>query len=350
MILDCLKKVLQPTDLTVEEASAAMEEILSGEATATQMAALLVTLAMKGETEDELWGMGRVLRGKTYLFSQYGPVEVGLSNSERRLLQPEQFSAGVGKPAATFNISSAVAFVVAGAGARVLQQGYRSAANELQSAGVLEALGINTRIHSAKIARCVAETGLGFVFEPVISAAMERILFAFREIPVPTVFHLLLPLLNPGGAPALVIGVHSTAMVEPVARVAARLGLCRAFVFHGTDGLDEITNTGATRLAELRDGGIHSSLIEPGDFEFPLVDLDDLAGGDAQVCAEQIRAVLGGEPGPRRQVVLLNAAPGIVCAGKARNLTEGIRAAEQAIDSGRAKRVLENLARLSQQD
>jgi anthranilate phosphoribosyltransferase len=350
MILECLKKALQPASLTSEEAAEAMEEILVGQATPTQTAALLVALAMKGETEDELWGMARVLRGKTYLFSQYGPVEVGLSNSERRRLQPEGLSPGGAEPAATFNISSAVAFVVAGAGARVLQQGYRSTDNELESAAVLEALGINTRIHPAKIARCVGEAGLGFVFEPVISETMERLLFAFREIPVPTAFHFLLPLLNPGGAPALVIGVHSAAMTEPVARVAARSGVHRAFVVHGTDGLDEITNTQATRVVELRDGKIYSSLIEPGDFEFPVVNLADLAGGDAQVCAEQIRAVLAGETSARRDVVLLNAAPGIVCAGKARDLLHGVRVAEQAIDSGQALRVLERVAQISHKD
>ena len=353
VILDGLEKVLRPSHLTAEEASAAMEEILSGQATPTQMCALLVALAMKGETEDELWGMARVLRGKTYLFSQYGPVEVGLCNSERRLLQRETPAVGLrpenAEPAATFNISTAVAFVVAGAGIRVLQQGHRSAGNELESAGVLEALGINTRIHPAKIARCVAEAGLGFVFEPVISEAMERLLFAFREIPIPTAFQLLLPLLNPGGAPALVVGIHSAAMIETVARVAARMGVRRAFVLHGSDGLDEITNTGATAVAELNDGKTYCYRIEPADLGFPRVCLEDLAGGDALVCAEQILAVLGGEPGPRRQVVLLNAAPGIFCGRIAQNLTEGIRVAEQAIDSGRALRVLNNLAQLTLQ-
>lgn len=348
MILDCLKKALRPVDLTAEEASAAMVEILSGEATNTQAAALLMALAMKGEAEDELWGMLRILQGKRYLFSQYGPVEVGLSNSERRWLQPEGFSAGRGHSAVTFNISSAVAFVVAGAGVRALQQGYRSADHELESAGVLEALGINTRIHPTGIARCVAETGLGFVFEPVISETMERLQFAFREIPVPTAFHLLLPLLNPGGASTLVTGVHSVAAVDPVGRVAAKMNLRHAFVFHGTDGLDEITNTGATTVIELRQDQLRRHRIEPGDFGLPVVDLKDLAGGDAQVCAEQVRAVLAGEPGPRRQVVLLNAAPGIVCAGRARDLAEGVRVAEHSIDSGRASEVLESLARLSQ--
>ena len=353
MILDCLEKVLMPSDLTGEEASAAMEEILSGQATPTQTAALLVALAMKGETEGELWGMARILRGKTYLFSQYGPVEVGLCNSERRLLHPETplvgLSSGSGEPAATFNISSAVAFVMAGAGVHVLQQGHRSADSDLESAGVLEALGINTQIHSGKIARGVAEVGLGFVFEPVISEAMERLVFAFREIPLPTAFNLLLPLLNPGGAPALVVGVPSARMTETVANVVARLGVRRAFVFHGSDGLDEITNTGPTVLVEVRDGAPRLDRIEPGDFGFPVVRPEELAGGDAQVCAEIIRSILQGEPGPRRQVVLLNAAPGIVCAGKARDLSEGVRVAEQAIDSGQALRVLERLARFTHQ-
>src|SRR3990172_7941422 len=184
MILDCIEKVFHGQDLTVEQAAAAMEEILAGEATATQSSALLVALAMKGETEQELLGMARVLRGKTYLFSQYGPVEVGLCNRERRLLLPE--------------------------------------IEGQESAGVLESLGINTRLPGWKIARGVAEVGLGFVFEPVISEAMEQLSFAYREIPVPTAFQLLVPMLDPGGAPGLVIGVHSARMTETVGRVVAQ--------------------------------------------------------------------------------------------------------------------------------
>src|ERR1035437_6104879 len=184
-----------------------MEEILSGEATSTQTSAFLVALAMKGETEEELLGMARVLRGKAYLFSQYGPVEVGLANTERRMLTGAGPAvAEADAPGSTFNIASAVAFVVAGAGVRVLQQGHRTSSNELaggselESAAVIESLGINTRLPAWKIAQCLAEVGLGFVYEPVISQAMEQILFAFREIPVPTAFNLLLPMLNPGGA------------------------------------------------------------------------------------------------------------------------------------------------------
>ncbi|MBI4443420.1 MAG: anthranilate phosphoribosyltransferase [Acidobacteria bacterium] len=353
MILDCIEKVFHGQNLTVEQAAAAMEEILSGEATATQSSALLVALAMKGETEQELLGMARVLRGKTYLFSQYGPVEVGLCNSERRLLLPESEeqesrSAGVA-PGATFNISTAVAFVAAGAGVRLLQQGHRSANSELESAGVLEALGINTRLPVWKIARGVAEVGLGFVFEPVISQAMEQLSFAYREIPVPTAFQLLLPMLDPGGAPGLVIGVHSARMTETVANVVAQLGVRRAFVFHGSDGLDEITNTGPTTLAEVREGRISVSQIQPGDFGFPVVRLEELAGGDASQCAVVIRSILQGEAGPRRHVVLLNAAPVIVCAGKAKDLAEGVKLAAEAIDSGRALQALERMAAFSQQ-
>lgn len=346
MILDALEKVLHGANLTVEESSAIMEEILSGQATATQTSALLIALAMKGETEEELLGMARILRGKTYLFNQYGPVEVGLSNTERRMLldTPPDASRSPVEPGATFNIASAVAFVVAGAGVRVLQQGHRSANSDLESAAVLEALGINTRIPAWKVAQCMDGAGLGFVFEPVISEAMEHLLFAYREIPVPTAFNLLLPMLNPGGAPALVLGVHSAAITETVARVLARMGVRRAFVFHGSDGLDEITNTGPTALAEVREGQIQLSRIEPGEFGVPAGRLEDLEGGDARKSADLILAVLQGEQGARRNVVLLNAAPGIVCGRKARDLAEGVRVAAESIDSGRALGVLRQLA------
>ena len=353
MILESLEKVVGCGDLAAEEASAAMEEILSGQASSTQMAALLVALAMKGETESELFGMAQTLRGKAYLFNQYGPVEVGLSNTERRMLShpaaPAEGVAGAAEPAATFNISSAVAFVVAGAGVHVLEQGHRSGNSELESAGVLEALGVSTRIPAWKIAQCVADVGLGFVFEPVISEAMERVLFAYQEIPVPTAFNLLLPMLNPGGAPALVLGVHAAEITRTVARVVARMGVRRAFVFHGSDGLDEITNTGPTELVEVQDGQTRVSRIEPGDFGFPAVRLEELAGGDARQNAEMVLSVLRAEAGPRRNVVLLNAAPGIVCGGKARDLAEGVQVAAQSIDSGQALRVLQRLAAFTQQ-
>src|SRR5207247_1536408 len=182
MILECLEKVLHRNHLTSDEAAAAMEEILSRQATDTQTAALLVSLAMKGEQDETLYGMAVALRGKTYLFDQYGTVDVGLSNSERGMLlgsNPTRAGAsGTIGPGSTFNIASAVAFVVAGAGVRVLQQGHRSSNSDLESGTVLEALGINTRTPPFKIAQCIAEAGLGFVFEPVISGAMERIHFA----------------------------------------------------------------------------------------------------------------------------------------------------------------------------
>ena len=353
MILDCLEKVLHRQNLTVEEASTVMEEILAGDASPTQMAALLIALSMKGETEEELLGMARTLRGKTYLFNHYGPVEVGLANTERRMLaQAAPFhdgSAAAPEPASTFNIASAVAFVVAGAGLHVLQQGHRSADNGLESAAVLEVLGINTRIPAWKIAQCVAEVGLGFVFEPLISEAMEHLIFAFREIPVPTAFNLLLPMLNPGGAPSLVLGIHSAAFTATVARVAARMGVRHAFVFHGSDGLDEITNTGPTILAEVLNNQTQINHISPGDFGFPAGRLEDLEGGDARRSADIILSLLKGESGARRNVVLLNAAPGMVCGGRARDLAEGVRVAAQSIDSGKALRVCERLAAMTNQ-
>ena len=211
-------------------------------------------------------------------------------------------------------------------------------------------MGIYTRLPVWKVARSVAEVGLGFVFEPVISEAMQHLLFAYHEIPIPTSFHLLLPLLNPGGAPGLVVGVHSARITETMGRVVAQLGVRRAFIFHGSDGLDEITNTGPTTLVEVREGQISVSRIQPGDFGFPVVRLEELTGGGAPQCAEIIRSILRGESGPQRHVVLLNAAPAIVCGGKARNLAEGVRMAAESIDSGRAIQVLERLAEFSRQD
>jgi anthranilate phosphoribosyltransferase len=346
-ILDGLEKVLQRSDLTREEAAGITQEILSGEATPVQEAAFLVALSMKGETEAELLGVASVLRGKTYFFNQHGPIEVGLSSSEHRLLLASRASRGAASrdgAASTFNISTAVALVVAGAGVRVLQQGYRSQDWGLESSGVLEALGINTEIPAWKIDRGVAEVGVGFVFEPVISEVMGCLLFAFREIPVPTVFDLTLPLLNPGGAPGLVVGIHSAKLTETVARVVSQMGVRQAFVFHGSDGLDAITNTGPTQLAEVRDGVVGVHPIQPGDFGFPIARLEELSGGDAKRNAELITEILQGKPSARRNVVLLNAAPAIVCAGKAHNLAEGIRVAAEGIDSGRALQVLERLA------
>ncbi len=352
-ILDGLEKVLRKENLTAAEAAAVTQEILSGEASPIQEAAFLVALSMKGETDQELAGVAAVLRGKTYYFNQYGPVQVGLSSSEHRLLLASRSSSGEAAradgAASTFNISSAVALVVAGAGIHVLQQGYRSQDWGLESSGVLEALGINTRVPVWKIDRSVAEVGVGFVFEPVISEVMGCLQFAFREIPVPTVFDLTLPLLNPGGAPALVVGIHSARLTETVARVVAQLGVSQAFVFHGSDGLDAITNTGPTQLAEVNQGSIRLHQIQPGDFGFPLARLEELSGGDAKRNAEIITAILHGEAGPRRNVVLLNAAPAMVCAGKARDLAEGVRVAAEAIDSGSAARILERLAAFTQQ-
>ncbi len=354
MILECLDKLLHRRDLTAGEAAFVMREILSGEASPTQTAAVLIALAVKGETEDELLGMVRELRGKAYLFNQYGPVEVGLSNTERRMLLPSQVAGSTGatgseatEPGATFNIASAVAFVVAGAGIKVLQQGHRTLGSGLESAAVLELLGIETRLPSWKIARCVGEAGLGFVFEPVISEAMEHLLFAFREIPIPTAFNLLLPMLNPGNAPALVLGVHSAAITKTVAAVLANLGVRRAFVVHGSDGLDEITNTGSTLIAEVGDGSVRTMDIEPNNAGLPPGRLEDLAGGDARRSAEIIISVLKGEQGPRRNVVLMNAAPGIVCGGKARNLPEAVQVAAESIDSGRAWGVLQRVVALT---
>ena len=332
-----------------------MEEILSGDASAgANVGASGRPPAMLGRNPSGVAGnVAQALHAKTYLFGQYGPIDVGMACMERKLLasrEPSPSGAGTQGPAGTFNISTAAALVVAASGAHVLQQSYRSQDADLESSAVLEALGVSTRVPAPRIDRMVAEAGVGFVFEPVISETMERLRFAFQEIPVPTIFALLLPLLNPGGAPNLVVGVHSAELTQKMAEVVADMGVRRAFVFRSSDGLDAISNTGTTQLFEVRQGAISAHEIRAGDFGLPAAHLDDLGGGNAATNAEIILEILRGQPGARRNIVLLNAAPGIVCAGKASSLEEGIRLAADAVDSGRALSVLQSLVNLSHQE
>lgn len=350
MIFDCLEKILHGSSLTTEESSAVMEEILSGEASLTQESAFLVALAMKGESEAELLGMLRSLREKAPFLHQYGPVEVAISNTDRgAFLLPRSFgeARSGGKPGDSFDVGTAAAFVVAGAGVHALQQALCSDDRSMGSDMVLEALGIDTRLSAAAIGQCVSAVGIGFVFEPVSTEAMERFRLAYRDIPVPTAFNLLLSMLNPGGAPAMVLGVHSVALQQTVAGTLARMGVRQAFVFAGGDGPKETANDGRATVAELRKSNVQVGLLDPADFGFPAVGQEDLSAGEAPNNAEAILSVLQGEQGSRRNLVLLSAAPGIVCGGKARDLAEGVRVASSAIDSGEALRRVRSLADLS---
>jgi anthranilate phosphoribosyltransferase len=237
---------------------------------------------------------------------------------------------------------------VAGAGLKVAKHGNRSSSTLCGSADVVETLGISIELTPAQVGRCIDEIGIGFMYAPLLHTAMKHVMPARREIGVRTVFNLLGPLTNPAGANAQVIGVASARLTEPLARVLAELGTIRAFVVHGADGLDEISNTGESQISEVHEGVVRSSRVRPEDFGLPRASIRDLQGGDRGENAQIIRLVLGGEPGPRRDIVLMNAAAALVAGGKARDLKEGVGVASQSIDSGAAASKLAALVERSQ--
>jgi anthranilate phosphoribosyltransferase len=274
----------------------------------------------------------------------------GLTGTDREMLID---TCGTGGDASgTFNISTATAFVVAGAGLKVAKHGNRSmsgltAASLCGSADVVEALGVNLELSAAQVGRCVDEVGIGFLYAPLLHTAMKHVMAARREVGFRTVFNLLGPLTNPAGANAQIIGVAAASLTEPLARVLAELGTLRAFVVHGADGLDEISSTGESRISEVREGMVRTFTVHPEDFDLPRSSLADLRGGDREQNAEIIRALLGGERGPRRDIVLMNAAAALVVGAHAHDLKEGAATAARALDTGAARGKLDTLVALS---
>jgi anthranilate phosphoribosyltransferase len=238
--------------------------------------------------------------------------------------------------------------VVAGAGLKVAKHGNRSVSSLCGSADVVEALGINLELTPQKVGRCVDEVGIGFLYAPLLHTAMKHVMPARREMGIRTVFNMLGPLTNPAGANAQVIGVYTASLTEPLARVLAELGTIRAFVVHGSDNLDEISNTGESRVSEVREGLVRTFTVRPEDLGMARATIKDLQGGDREQNAQIIRALLDGEPGPRRDIVLMNAAAALVAGACARDLKDGVALAAQSIDGGAAKRTLADLVELSQ--
>lgn len=346
IITEALRALVDRRDLTRIEAAAAMDAIMSGAATNAQIAAFLTALRMKGETVEELIGFAQVMRQRAVRIRTHGDEVAALTGTDREMLID---TCGTGGDAAgTFNVSTATAFVVAGAGLKVAKHGNRSVSSLCGSADVVETLGIHLDLTPAKVARCIDEVGIGFLYAPLLHTAMKHVMAARREMGIRTVFNMLGPLTNPAGANAQVIGVYSADLTEPLARVLAELGTIRAFVVHGADGLDEISNTGESRVSEVREGVVRSFTVRPEDFGMPRATIADLQGGDRFQNAEIIRAILDGQPGPRRDIVLMNAAAALVAGGKARDLREGVARAAASIDSGAARRTLEALIALSQ--
>ena len=335
-LLPYLERVAEREDLTSEDARAAMHQILAGEATATQIAAFLMALRMKGETVAELVGFARAMREMAQR------VEVGLNGAT--LL--DTCGTGGGGPT-TFNISTVVAFVVAGAGVRVAKHGNRSNSTPCGSADLLELLGIDIAFSPDAAARAIREIGIGFLFAPAVHTAMKHAGPVRRELKMRTVFNLLGPLTNPAGANAQIVGAPSARAAELMAGALAALGLKRGFVVHGSDGMDEITTTGATLAFEIRNGEVQRRELHPADFAVANARAEDLAGGDQARNLHIAKAVLAGERGAPRDIVLVNAAAALVAAGLVETFLEGVAVAVVSLDSGAARAKVEALRRFS---
>lgn len=346
-IVTAIKKVVEGQHLDRIEAESVMDEIMSGRATDAQIAAFLTALRMKCETVEELIGFAKVIRAKAAPVRPRVSVAAAFSGTDREMLVD---TCGTGGDATgTFNISTATAFVVAGAGIRVAKHGNRSVSSLCGSADVVEALGIRIDLTPEAVARCIDEAGIGFLYAPLLHDAMRYVMLARREMKIRTVFNLLGPLCNPAQATAQVLGVYSEKLTEVMAQVLCGLGARRAFVVHGADGLDEITITGETKVSEVRDGKVRTYYLTPEDFGIQRAPIECIQGGDARRNAEIIRAVLGNQGGTHLDVVLLNAAAGLVAGGKAPTLREAIGMARTSVESGTALSCLTRLAALSQQ-
>ena len=337
MIQDALKKTADRVDLTADEMTGVMDEIMTGRATPAQIAGFIVALRMKGETTAEVLGAATGMR-KHAAFIHAGVKTV-----------IDTCGTG-GDCAGTFNISTTTAFAAAGAGICVAKHGNKAVSSLCGSADVLQELGVNIQAEPEVMEQCIQEHGIGFLFAPKMHPAMKHAIGPRRELGIRTIFNMLGPLTNPAGATGQVLGVFAPALTEMFAQVLRELGTRRAFVVHGLDGLDEITITGPTRVSELRDGVIKTYELNPDLLiSGGLADASEIAGGDARMNAAILRGVLSGErrDGARR-VVLLNAAAAIVAGEKADRLEDGLRLAEQSIDSGAALEKLKVLVEASQ--
>src|ERR1700733_15090273 len=352
MILDALHRIANHTQsLDRAEARRVMLEVLGGKCTDAQIAALLIALRMKGESVEEIVGFAEAIRAAAAPLPIRSDGALAVSGTGRDALAEESSveaslvdTSGTGGDASgTFNISTATAVVTAGAGVRVAKHGNRSISSKCGSADVVEALGINIQLSPESAAQCLREVGICFLYAPNLHPAMKQVQAVRRELRMRTMFNLLGPLTNPAHASGQVVGVYALDLVEKLAEALSMLGLHRALVVHGLDRLDEITITGATRIAEARDGTVRSYEVEPEEFGMARAALQDIAGGNASENAAIIRALLSGKKSPRRDVVLLNSAAALVAAGRANHLKDGIPAAAQSIDSGAAAARLDAL-------
>ena len=335
MLKEALAQLVEREDLTRAQASAAFEEILSGRATAGQVGAMIVALRMKGETPEEIAGAAQAVRARAARIR----VPAG---------RPVLDTCGTGGDGAcTFNISTAVALVAAGAGALVAKHGNRSVSSKCGSADVLAAAGVNVEAGADAAERCLAELGVGFLFAPGLHAGLSQVAGVRKEIGIRSIFNVLGPLANPAGATRQLLGVYSAHLVPVVAHTLQQLGSDRALVVHGEDGLDEVSPTGPTRAAFVDGEEVRELTLRPEDAGLKPVSMASLRGDDAEFNARLLMGVLEGKPGPIRDAVLLNSAAALWVAGLARDLREGVAVAVSSLDDGKALEKLQGLIRLT---
>jgi len=342
MITQALHKIANHgQSLGRDEAHAVMQQILSGGATDAQIAALLVALHMKGETVEEIVGFAEAMRAAAVPLSFPEDSTLDVSGTEREALVD---TCGTGGDASgTFNISTATALTIAGAGVRVAKHGNRGATSKCGSADVMEALGVNITLPPARLVEGLREVGIAFMFAQSLHTAMKYVAPTRKQLGIRSVFNLLGPLTNPAHASAQVVGVYSLDLVEKLATALKMLGLKRALVVHGLDGLDEISITGPTRIGEVRGEWVRVYEVTPEQFGLARAPIAEISGGDLRANAQIIREILDGKKSARRDVVLMNAAAALVAAGRADSLTEAMPMAVQSLDSGAARAKLQAL-------
>ena len=333
IVTRAIEAVCSDSDLTADHASAVLAEIMEGRSSEVQTGAFLVALRAKGETVPELVGLARTMRS---LAAEVHPSRDELVDT-----------AGTGGGPSTFNVSTTAALVAAGAGCAVAKHGNRSNTSRCGSADLLEALGVNIELEPDEVARCIDEVGFGFMFAPRHHAAMKHVVPVRKELAVRTIFNFLGPLTNPAGASRQLIGISDRGFQETIAEALVGLGTEHALVVNADDGLDEISIGSPTRVVEVREGRTEEWFVRPEDVGLATAELDEVAGRSPEENAALSRAVLAGETGPARDLVLFNAAAAIYVGGRATDLADGVDAAEEAIGSGSASLVLNRLAAAS---
>ncbi|KAA3601030.1 MAG: anthranilate phosphoribosyltransferase [Candidatus Scalindua sp. AMX11] len=336
LIKEIIGKVVEGRDLSIDESKAIISEIMDGKVTGVQIGAFITALRMKGETVDEITGCAMVMREKATRIDTGNDIVVDTCGTG-------------GDSKCTFNISTAAAFVVAGAGLKVAKHGSTASSSHCGSADVLKLLGVNVKAAPEIVERCIREVNIGFLLAPLLHGSMKYAVLPRREIGIKTIFNILGPLTNPARTKRQVIGVYEAKLTDTVAKVLKNLGTEHAFVVYGYDGLDEITTTDKTKVCELKNGKIKSYFITHESFGIEKAEIKDFVVQSPEESATAINKILSGTKGPMRDIVLLNASAAIVAGGGAPDLRHGIRLAAESVDSGRAKVSLDRLVKISQE-